>query len=911
MGNGDPKLSVAVVVCSDANRLHEFSEMARKSGLETLAFTRAEPALAVMDPNAPPALIITELGMPEIDGWRFCSLLRSREYAAFNKVPILLISAALAGDGAERIAADLGIEACYPSSMDMDASAFIERIRTIPDEKHKQIALRILIVESSKSQANLLKKAFTGNGYWADTALTIRDASEAFSKTAYNVAAIDCHMPDGMGESLLDQFHAAQPGCICIMMTADPKPELSLDWMKRGASACLHKPFEPECLLELCVRIRQRRTLLRAEELFEARTRELGESEERYKQIKEAVSDYIYTVQIENGAAVSTKHGPGCYAITGYHEKEFDRNPFLWLDMVPSTDRDRVIEQAQRAAAGEEVAAIEHQIVRKDGEMRWVSNTPVLHRDERGVVFRYDGLIHDITERKRAEKQVQQSHHRYQQLVDHASDGVFALNAAGAFAFLNEGICRILGYTREELLHLNILDTYPDEFRDEGRQRLARIRQEDTTQFERPMKRKDGSLITIEASCWKSEEGYTHAIVRDITERKRAEETREKLQEQLRQAQRMEAVGQLAGGVAHDFNNILAAIMLNVGLAETLPNLDPQIKQMIKEIQADASRAANLTRQLLLFSRRSVMNMKLLNVNDVVAGMLKMLERLIGENIRLRFDHKDGLPTVKADAGMIEQVLMNLAVNARDAMPKGGSIMISTDAVDVAKEQIESKPEVQPGRFICLSVSDTGCGMDENTRERIFEPFFTTKEQGKGTGLGLATVYGIVAQHHGWVEVASEVGKGATFKVFLPADQASAADKTQSEEDPAIRGHETILLVEDDRSLRLAMIQGLRSLGYRVIDAANGYEAIQKWKEHQQQIDLLFSDMVMPEGLTGLDLAETFWDSNPDLKVIISSGYSTETVGEAKLSTGNIAYLQKPYKIEVMAKTIRNFFGQK
>ncbi len=905
MGSKIAKPSKALLVCSDESRRNELSATARKAGLECRVFAGAQQAMEALNPNAPPDLVIADLWMPDIDGWRLCGLLRSQEYAAFNRVPFLAISSAFVAEELEEAAAGLGMEMFFASPA--DGNKFAGKIKAILGGS-RPAPPRVLIVESSRALADRIKKAFSKNNYEADTAGTIRDALECFSRTGYDAAAIDCRLPDGAGGSLLETFGLLQPDCACIMMAENADPADALDWMKRGAAACLGKPFKPECFPELCVRSRRRKALLRTEQLLEARVRELRESEERYKRIKEAVSDYIYTVRIENGIAAGTKHGPGCYAITGYHEEEFDQNPFLWLDMVPPADRDRVIEQARRAAAGEEVSSIEHEIVRKDGRLRWVSNTPVLHRNEHGAVLRYDGLIHDITERKLAEEKVRQSHRRYQELVDHASDGIFTLNADGAFSFVNAGICEMLGYSAEELLRLHILDTHPDELRNEGSQRLDLVRQKGMAQFESLMKRKDGSVLTVEASCWKSEEGQLQAIVRDITERKKAEEMREKLQEQLRQAQRMEAVGKLAGGVAHDFNNILAAIMLSVGLADAVANVDPRIKQMLLEIQTDAGRAADLTRQLLLFSRRSVMNMKLLNVNEVAAGMLKMLGRLIGENIRLTFDPMEGLPSVKADAGMLEQVLMNLAVNARDAMPRGGSIAIRTGVVDVGPGQIEDKPEARPGRFVRLTVSDTGCGMDEDTRARIFEPFFTTKDPGKGTGLGLATVYGIVAQHHGWVEVASEPGRGSTFKVLLPADSESPLEEEPSE-NQKLRGHETVLLVEDDRSLRPVMAQGLKSLGYRVIEAANGFEAIQKWKECHPRIDLLFSDMVMPEGMTGLDLAETFRDSKPDLKVVLTSGYSAEIVGEAKLSSINIAYLQKPYTIETMAKTIRGFFG--
>jgi PAS domain S-box-containing protein len=1018
----------AVLVCRDTTRLETLSGLVRKAGLESLAFTSVEAALAAMDPSAPPALIVTDLFMKGINGWRFCRLLRSREYAPFNQVPMIIASAAFSGDESEQIAVNLGAEALFLSPI--EENAIIDRVKAILNGEHKRISLRALIVENNRTEANRLTKKFIGIGYQAVAAFSVRDAAEAFAKTNYNVAVIDNCLPDSPGDSLLDRFISAQPNCTCFMTATDPQPELILDWMKRGAAACLAKPFEPEYLLDLCARTRRERAVLRAEEMLEARTRQLRESEERYKRIAEAVSDYIYTVQIENGASAGTKHGPGCRTVTGYHEYEFDQNPFLWLNMVPFADREKVIEQARRAAAGESVSRIEHQIVRKDGEIRWVSNTPVLHRNECGILLCYEGIIRDITERKQAEVQLQQSHRRYQQLIEHANDGIFAINSNGFFSFVNESLCNMLGYTHEELLRLSILDTYPDEFQSEGRQRMAQVRRGESIQLERPMKRKDGSLIiieasgwkseegnihgivrdvterkqaeaqlqqshqryqqlvehasdaiftvnsegyfsfmneglcnmlgysheelsrlhiidtytdemrdegrqrlarikcgesiqferlakrkdgtliTIEACCWKSEEGHFQAIVRDITERKKAEDVREKLQEQLIQAQKMESVGRLAGGVAHDFNNILAAMMMNIGLAETFPNLDLRIKQTLKEIQSDAIRAANLTRQLLMFSRRSVLNMKLLDLNDVTAGMLTMLGRLLGENISLRFERNNSLPTIHADAGMIEQVLMNLAVNARDAMPKGGLITIRIDDVDIGQEQIKSIPEVKPGRFVCLSVSDTGCGMDENTRAHIFEPFFTTKESGKGTGLGLSTVYGIAAQHHGWVEVASEIGNGTIFRVFLPSAQASIPETSQSREEAVIGGHETILLVEDDRSLMLIMAQGLRSLGYRVINARNGQDAIQKWKQHHQQIDMLFSDMVMPEGLTGLDLAERFRASKPDLRIIISSGYSAEMVGEEKISLENIVYLPKPYRIEAMAKAIRDSFGQ-
>lgn len=377
------------------------------------------------------------------------------------------------------------------------------------------------------------------------------------------------------------------------------------------------------------------------------------------------------------------------------------------------------------------------------------------------------------------------------------------------------------------------------------------------------------------------------------------------LQAQFLQAQKMEAIGQLAGGLAHDFNNILAAIMMNLGLLQANRQLDGAVAQPLKELMAEAERAAGLTRQLLLFSRRSRLEVKALDLNEVVANLLKMLGRLISEDIDLQFQRKTGLPAVEADAGMLEQVLMNLCVNARDAMPKGGRISISTDAVKMNGENTSEHPQRRPGAFVCLSVTDTGCGMDELTLHRIFEPFFTTKAPGKGTGLGLATVHGIVAQHHGWVEVQSQPGRGTTFRVFLPASAKSVEAVAENRSLEAAKGHETILLAEDDPGVRRIVVQTLRVFGYRVLEAADGREALKLWQKHGDEVNLLFSDMVMSEGLTGLDLAEKLQAEKPGLKVIISSGYSATLPQSAQARARGIFYLPKPYQVSVLGRKVR------
>jgi PAS domain S-box-containing protein len=402
-----------------------------------------------------------------------------------------------------------------------------------------------------------------------------------------------------------------------------------------------------------------------------------------------------------------------------------------------------------------------------------------------------------------------------------------------------------------------------------------------------------------------NDQAFVMGTLQDITERKR-------LESQLRQSQKIEAIGQLAGGVAHDFNNILAAIMMRLGLLQMRPNLDPEMQHALHDLDAAARRAAGLTRQLLMFSRRSVLAVKPLDLNEVVVNLLRMLRRLIGEHIDLRFDGKSALPLVEADAGMMEQVLMNLAVNARDAMPQGGRISISTTVAILDLTQSEAHPSRRPGHFVCLEVSDTGCGMDKGTLKRIFEPFFTTKEPGKGTGLGLATVHGIVAQHKGWVEVDSQVGAGTTFRVYLPAAVQTHLEIAPPEPAAPVQGgRETIMLVEDDLPVRQAVAESLRTLGYRVHEAGNGQEAMALWQVHGRTVDLLLTDMVMPEGMTGMELTEQLQSLKPRLKAIISSGYSAELAHAGRPTRAGVIYLPKPYVTNVLADVIRESLDQR
>ncbi|MDR3458332.1 MAG: response regulator [Verrucomicrobiae bacterium] len=374
----------------------------------------------------------------------------------------------------------------------------------------------------------------------------------------------------------------------------------------------------------------------------------------------------------------------------------------------------------------------------------------------------------------------------------------------------------------------------------------------------------------------------------------------------LRQAQKMEAIGQLAGGIAHDFNNLLTVIRGYVQcLILELPPA-PSVSEALREIDVAAERAAKLTSQMLMFSRKKRIQSQSLDLNEVIAQFGNMLRRLLGENIALEIQTAAAPLTIHADPVMIEMVVLNLAVNARDAMPQGGRLVIRTEAVEIKPGNPQPNPKAQPGSFACIRVTDTGCGIPPEVLPHLFEPFFTTKEVGKGTGLGLATVYGIVKQHSGWVEIESEPGRGATFKVYLPINLKKSEPGTSFKSKPrALGGTETILLVEDEQALRRLARTILQRHGYRIYEASSGTEGLALWSKHAAEINLLVTDMIMPGGMSGRQLADNLLRDRNDLKVIYTTGYSPDTISQNLVLEEGVNFLPKPYHSEKLIQIIR------
>jgi len=396
-----------------------------------------------------------------------------------------------------------------------------------------------------------------------------------------------------------------------------------------------------------------------------------------------------------------------------------------------------------------------------------------------------------------------------------------------------------------------------------------------------------------------------HCYGNDITERLN-------LEAQLRHSVKMEAVGQLAAGVAHDFNNILTIIQGHAELLMQTPQLGPRGENSARQIAVAAERASQLINQLLMFSRKQVMSQRHVNLNDIIHNISPMLHGLVGEHVVFHFKAAPDLPSLSVDVSMMEQILVNLVINARDAMRDGGYLTLTTSQQVLEPVASILNPEARPGHYVCLTVADTGCGMDANTLNHMFEPFFTTKEPGKGTGLGLATVYGIVKQHQGWVVVESQLGKGTTFTLFLPsgrkpaetAPSPQATTTTLALSDMSL-GDETILVVEDEPALRELVVNVLELCGYRILQACTGVEALLVWEKHKQEIDLLLTDMVMPAGISGRQLAERLQADDPDLKVIYTSGYSPGMAGKDIALLEGFNFLAKPYPPSRLANVVR------
>jgi PAS domain S-box-containing protein len=542
-----------------------------------------------------------------------------------------------------------------------------------------------------------------------------------------------------------------------------------------------------------------------------------------------------------------------------------------------------------------------------DGKLHTIATKKSLYRDPLSGKRFVVGTIRDITEQKKAEEALRRERNRAQRYLDIAGVMLVALDTEGTVTLINKKGCEILGYEEEAIIGKNWFDHFlPEEMRDGARKifhQMLKSGDGHSQYFENPVLTKKGAkrMVAWHNTLLTDSQGSTMGTLssgEDVTEHKR-------LEEQLFQSQKMEAVGRLAGGIAHDFNNLLTAI---IGYSDIITR-DREVKQKhrsyIEEIKKSAERAATLTQQLLAFSRKQILQPKVLNLNILLKNTRNMLQRMIGEDVSFELSLSPDVGMIKADPGKIEQVVINLSVNSRDAMPNGGKLLVETRNAVLDEEFCKNHKGSKPGEYVLLSVHDTGRGIDDETMKHIFEPFFTTKEIGKGTGLGLATVYGIVRQSGGYIDIHSAIDEGTTVDIYLPKETESRGEKPRELETREITGkHETILFVEDDDMVRNMVTAVLDQYGYQVIEAENAAAAMNIC-EGRERIDLMITDVVMP-GTSGPELVRQIGTMHPDMKVLYISGYTDDAIVHHGVLDENIPFLQKPFTPQTLAQKVRD-----
>jgi len=629
--------------------------------------------------------------------------------------------------------------------------------------------------------------------------------------------------------------------------------------------------------------------------------RELFKREELFRLINENAADMIAIVDMEGTRLYNSM---AYQKILGYSPEELKSS--TGIEQIHPDDREHVKRAAEEARKTGIGRLLEYRIQHKDGTWRVLESTSSVVKNAEGQPEKLIIVNRDISDRKRASEALSLSEASFRSVVENAPYGIYRANASGKFLRVNPALQKMLGYeTQEELSHANLAtDIYADA--QEHRRANDLFAGSKGFDVEVEWKRKDGTPLKARCSgrLIESERGNNHGeanfevFVEDVTEKR-------VLEQQLHMAVKMEAVGRLSGGIAHDFNNLLGVIIGYAQVMKRKLKSGEDLFEYAEEIEKAGQRAASLTRQLLAFSRQQVLAPAILNLNALISDMGKMIHRLIGEDIELVMKLDPAIGSVKADHGQIEQVVMNLAVNARDAMPNGGKLALETTTATFDQAYTRQHPGSKAGSQVMFSVSDTGMGMSAETLIHIFEPFFTTKELGKGTGLGLATVYGVVKQSGGYISVNSEIGHGSSFKVYLPLIQEAIVVA----EDPApasdsFRGTETVMVVEDAEALRKLTVTLLEEHGYQVVSAANGSEALELAQKFSRGIDLLLTDVIMP-GLGGHALAQRFEVLRPGLKVLYMSGYTDSSIGQHGVLEPGISLLHKPFTEEELVRKIR------
>lgn len=738
------------------------------------------------------------------------------------------------------------------------------------------MSLRILSLEDVAYDVELMQRELRKANieYELQRVETREDFLTALREFRPDIILADYSLPQFSALEALKLLHQHKSTVPVILVTGSHSEEAAVECMKEGAEDYILKASLTRLPSALQNALRKKE----AERHKEAAESALKQSEAQYRLITENTRDLICLLDAQNRFLYAS---PSYELVLGYKPAGLIGTDYFQLIHPEDAARARTALEQARRQKRQRTAELRHR--HRDGDWILFESAASQPAETEGKPRRVVLVSRDISDRKRAEREIE----HLATFPRFNPNPVLEFSADGSVLYFNDAA---------QLMAQAFGHEHPNEILPAN---AALLVERCLTTGQRQVVETHISGRTISWTFYPIQPTRSvHCYAEDITERL-------SLETQLRRSQKMESIGQLAAGLAHDFNNILTVIQGHSSLLLQDSKFEKKTQESLRHISVASERAANLTRQLLLFSRKQLAQPKTLDLNIVVENVANMLRALLGESISVELQLAEDLPAVDADEGMMEQVLMNLAMNSRDAMPRGGRLTISTAERKVDERYARRIREARPGRYVAFRVSDTGTGMTRETQAHIFEPFFTTKDIGKGTGLGLATIYGIVKQHHGWIEMETKEGAGTTFTILLPVSENPAEpQKGRNALDNLPRGTETVLVVEDEEPLRNLVTAVLRHAGYTVFDASTGAEALEIWSRHRRRIDLLLTDVMMPEGMSGRELAERILRDEPNLRVMFTSGYPMEAIGGDLAKSGH-AFLQKPYNPASLTQMVR------